>query len=122
VTHIPIARQQLGKHTRNTHAANNTGEVFSMSCTPKLFARRVVTHLCNSRGSGVFCTEWTVPRLYKKGSLEGERTKGMGMQQNKTEYNRDYRIGIGSSEVVQQSTRMRTESVIGWKEPRVVSS
>jgi hypothetical protein len=30
----------------------------------------------------------------------------MRIQRSITEYDRDYRIGIGSSEVVQQSTRM----------------
>jgi hypothetical protein len=34
VTHRPTAWQRLGKHARNTHAANNTGEVFSMWSAP----------------------------------------------------------------------------------------
>jgi hypothetical protein len=41
------------------------------------------------------------------------------MQRSATEYNR---TGIGSSEFIQQSTRMRIEPVVGRRETREVSS
>jgi hypothetical protein len=50
----------------------------------------VVTCLYNNRGSGVFCGVRSVPRLYKRDSLKGERTKKMGTQRITTEYNREH--------------------------------
>jgi hypothetical protein len=77
----------------------------------------VVTRLYSNEGSGVFCAVWSVPWLYNE-SLFVALSSGVPENQENgytAEYNGDEKIRIGSSEVVQQSTRMRIESVVGVK-------
>jgi hypothetical protein len=79
----------------------------------------VVTRLCNNRGSGVFCAVRSVPRNYNESlfvaliSTESQNQENSGA----VEYNG---IGIGSSEVVQQSTRTRIGSIGKSREKLIV--
>jgi hypothetical protein len=54
VMHRPTARQRIAKHARNTHAANNTGEVFSVWSAPCPVLGNRPTDICSDSRGGVF--------------------------------------------------------------------